>query len=248
LTIKSRNLLSYLLEEASLTRMLFGNTNESAFLLIRIVKSLVLYVSAEFSYLTQEKDTSAVAVLHRSDHIVVAVRELIQLVPLLFGQQHRLKEITAQVLLVNFKASYSSWSSDPRYSSSTEGFTHPIVLNIYEATDGPSGVELGNKIASIAKDVFFPWSPNGDARVWIAPNFDFSSSNVYATKYLAYALEYSTRFVGSPPIGLSGPYDFIGVGLTSLTYTSQVGYPPSTGSDSDSSKKLTILSDMFFLL
>jgi hypothetical protein len=100
LTIKSRNLLSYLLEEASLTRMLFGNTNESAFLLIRIVKSLVLYVSAEFSYLTQEKDISAVAVLHRSDHIVVAVRELIQLVPLLFGQQHRLKEITAQVMLV----------------------------------------------------------------------------------------------------------------------------------------------------
>jgi hypothetical protein len=99
ISIKSRNVVSFLLEEPTLARLvLANNTNESAYLLLRIVKALVCYVSAESLLQMTDKDASAVASLHRSDHIVVAVRELIQLLPLLVSQQRRMKEITTQVV------------------------------------------------------------------------------------------------------------------------------------------------------
>lgn len=122
-------------------------------------------------------------------------------------------------------AYHSLWSSMP-----VSGWTHPITLNIYNVDPGTPGYP-GTLITTHTQTFDIPWRPEPDTTgtctgtTWLAPDgscnngyafnitFDMSSLNVTLPDEIIVGIAYNTQTWGYSPIGTSGPYNSLNVGV-----------------------------------
>lgn len=133
------------------------------------------------------------------------------------------------------------WNTNDCASAANATFDHPITIRIYDSAL--------NLLATRTQTFSIPYRPSADPTCvgadvgkWKALNgtcyngfaatitFDLSALNVkLPDDVFAFDVSYNTRSYGSPPIGASGPYDSLNVGLYSTTATPAVGSDPESG-------------------
>lgn len=127
----------------------------------------------------------------------------------------------------------STWALHSTYPSmGSSGWQHPITLNIYNVTPGTPNLR-SSLIASHTQIFDIPWRPEGDASCgstgyglrWRAPDgncyngmafnitFDLSSLGVTLPDDVILAIAFNTQHYGAFPIGVSGPYNSLNLGL-----------------------------------
>ena len=127
----------------------------------------------------------------------------------------------------------STWALHSTYPSmDSSGWQHPITLNIYNVTPGTPNLR-SSLIASHTQIFDIPWRPEGDASCgstgyglrWRAPDgncyngmafnitFDLSSLGVTLPDDVILAIAFNTQHYGAFPIGVSGPYNSLNLGL-----------------------------------
>jgi hypothetical protein len=131
---------------------------------------------------------------------------------------------TVTVTMSDF-ALHSTYQSMP-----AEGYTHPITLNIYNVDNSGSVPAAGSLLATQTETFLIPWRPESqgctDPTAWLASDgscnhgfafnitFDLSSLNVVLPDEVIFGIAYNTSHHGYSPLGVSGPYDSLNVGLT----------------------------------
>ena len=146
-------------------------------------------------------------------------------------------------LLDGIKVAMSSWACETgnwnAACTTTPGtyFEHPITITIYDAN--------GTQLATHTQPFTIPYRPSPDpscttATQWKAANgtcynglafqiaFDLRSLNVTLPDTFTYAVSFNTRTYGTQPIGTTGGYDSLNVGLYDVTKAS-----PTVGADTD---------------
>jgi len=127
----------------------------------------------------------------------------------------------------------STWALHSTYPSmDSSGWQHPITLNIYNVIPGTPNMR-GSLIASRTQTFDIPWRPEGDATCgstgyglrWRAPDgncyngmafniiFDLSSLGVTLPDDVLLAIAFNTQHYGASPIGVTGPYNSLNLGL-----------------------------------
>jgi hypothetical protein len=125
------------------------------------------------------------------------------------------KLTTVQVTMVNW-ARYEDYNVGGQYYDQGQwagnGFNHNLTLNIYNAG---TGLNHGGLIASITQSTFIQYRPTGWSFNGYAQNvsFDFSSLNVTLPNDIVWGIAYNTQTWGANPIGATGPYNSLNVGL-----------------------------------
>ncbi|HEY3921925.1 MAG TPA: hypothetical protein VGL76_07400 [Gaiellaceae bacterium] len=126
-------------------------------------------------------------------------------------------------------ALYSDYATDARYASNTASWSHPITVNVYSSHLGANGAP-DTLLATKTEDVTIPWRPAADptcpgGTAWRAADgncynglafnaaFDLGSLNVTLPDDVIVGVAYNTQSWGSAPIGVSGPYDSLNVGV-----------------------------------
>ena len=138
-------------------------------------------------------------------------------------------------------ALYADYSSDARYATNTSTWTHPITVNVYSSHLGTNGAP-DTLLASTTEDVTIPWRPAADptcaGTAWKAGDglcyngiaftatFDLSTLNVTLPDDVIVGIAYNTQSYGQTPLGVSGPYNSLNVGVP----TNQ---PVAVGTDDD---------------
>lgn len=141
-------------------------------------------------------------------------------------------------------ALFSDYSSpDSPYSGNSATWSHPITVNVYSNTLDANGVP-DTLLATTTQNVTIPWRPAADptcpgGTAWRAPDticynglafnavFDMSSLSVALPNDVIVGIAYNTQSYGSSPIGVSGPYNSLNVGVPT-------GQTASVGSDANS--------------
>lgn len=152
------------------------------------------------------------------------------------GSPRTLHSIT--VAMSSWACQTGAWNLLNCASSANATFDHPITITIYNS--------MGTLLATRTQTFSIPYRPSADptcvgmdAGKWKAANgtcyngfastitFDLRSLNVtLPDDVLAYDVSYNTRTHGPVPIGVTGPYDSLNVGV----YASP-SVTPSVGSD-----------------
>lgn len=149
--------------------------------------------------------------------------DLIQLA----GTDRVLKTVT---VTMSDWALYSDYATDSLYSGNSVTWTHPITLNIYSSSLDANGVP-DTLLATTTQNIAIPWRPAADptcpgGTAWRAisdnacynglafnATFDMSSPNVTLPNSVIVGVAYNTQSYGTAPIGTSGPYNSLNVGL-----------------------------------
>ncbi|MBG0786082.1 MAG: hypothetical protein H0S79_13375 [Anaerolineaceae bacterium] len=123
-----------------------------------------------------------------------------------------------------------TWALNSTYPTmDPAGWTHPITLNIYEALPGTPNA-AGNVIISMTDTFDIPWRPEADLvncsdNKWYAPDgtcqngyafnitFDLKDMDVILPEEIVIGIAYNTQTHGYDPIGVSGPYNSLNVGV-----------------------------------
>ena len=133
------------------------------------------------------------------------------------------------------------WNTNDCASAANATFDHPITIRIYDSAL--------NLLATRTQTFSIPYRPSADPTCvgsdtgkWKASNgtcyngfaatitFDLGALNVkLPDDVFAVDVSYNTRSYGSPPIGTSGPYDSLNVGVYPTTATPAVGSDPQPG-------------------
>ncbi|NBX26253.1 MAG: hypothetical protein EBQ99_09450, partial [Planctomycetes bacterium] len=122
---------------------------------------------------------------------------------------------TATFTMVNW-ARYEDYNAGGQYYGSGQwagnGFNHSFTLNLYEAGTGSSP---GALITSITQTKFITYRPTGWSFNGYAQNisFDLSAQNITVPNSVVWGLAYNTQSYGSNPLGVSGPYNSLNMGL-----------------------------------
>jgi hypothetical protein len=135
----------------------------------------------------------------------------------------------------------SDWAKHSEYPLlDNTGFTHPITLNLY-AVDNSSGTPaLGALLGTVTQSFLIPWRPEADpscsgGTAWKANDgkcyngfaftikFDLTSLALTLPDNVIFGVAYNTNTWGYHPIGASGPYESLNVGLA--------GNSPYVGTD-----------------
>jgi hypothetical protein len=132
-------------------------------------------------------------------------------------------------LLNTVTVTMSDWALRSTYPSlPAEGYTHPITLNIYNVDNSGSVPAAGSLLATQTETFLIPWRPEASAgcgTAWMADDgncyngfafnitFDLSSLNVVLPDDVIFGIAYNTSHHGYSPLGVSGPYDSLNVGL-----------------------------------
>jgi hypothetical protein len=117
-------------------------------------------------------------------------------------------------------------------------FTHPITLNLYEVDDtAPTGV--GALITTVAQDVAVPFRPSADPACpgnggWGAPDcfngfaflVEFDLGGMTLPDEVIFGIAFNTNTNGEDPIGMTGPYDSLNVGIAQGAVAPVVGVDP----------------------
>lgn len=128
-------------------------------------------------------------------------------------------------------ALFSDYSSDIRYSGDSTNWTHPITVNVYDDSLGTNGVP-DTLLATTTETVTIPWRPEADntcsnPTAWrfdattcyngfaFNATFDLSNLNVTLPNEVIVGIAYNTQSYGSAPIGVTGPYNSLNVGIPS---------------------------------
>ena len=124
----------------------------------------------------------------------------------------------------------SDWALNSDYPSmSSDGWSHPITLNIYSAVTGTTNT-VGSLLATVTQTFTIPWRPVADPTcltptAWRAGDgicyngfafnitFDMSSLNVTLPDDIIVGVAYNTQSYGASPIGAPGPYNSLNVGV-----------------------------------
>jgi hypothetical protein len=124
-------------------------------------------------------------------------------------------------------ALFSSWSTDPRYSANPSGFNHNLTLNVYNYNmDG----SVGTLIATQTINALIPFRPEATTGCtgsgWIPTtppdcynglafnvDFDFTSANVIVPNQIIVSMAYNTGSYGANPLGVTGAYDSLNLGI-----------------------------------
>ena len=158
------------------------------------------------------------------------------------GSNRALRSVT---VTMSDWALYSDYTGDSRYSGDPSNWTHTITLNVYSSHLGANGAP-DTLLASKTQTVTIPWRPAADpgtdpgqcgvnSTQWydsatqtcnngLAFNvtFDLGSSNVTLPDDVIVGVAYNTETYGASPIGSTGPYDSLNVGVAS-SQTASVG-------------------------
>ncbi len=121
-------------------------------------------------------------------------------------------------------------------SAANATFSHPITLHIYDAS--------GTLIATRTQNFDVPYRPSADASCtggkWKAADgtcnngfafkiaFDLRSLNLTLPDNFSYDVAFNTSTYGASPLGVTGPYDSLNVGVYDATAAS-----PTVGTDRD---------------
>lgn len=128
-------------------------------------------------------------------------------------------------------ALYSDYSMDTRYMNDSVKWTHPITVNIYSNQLDINGVPT-TLLATKTQNIDIPWRPVADPTcatptAWRAVDgncyngfafnatFDLTSLNVTLPNDIIVSFAYNTQTYGANPIGLTGPYNSLNVGIPS---------------------------------
>ena len=158
------------------------------------------------------------------------------------GTNRRLSSVT--VTMSDWACESGDWWGNTGDCMTTPGatFSHPITLNIYD--------DSLNLLATKTQDFDIPYRPSQDpancgpeTHTWYDPSadtcynglafnitFDLSTLNVVLPDEVIFGVTYNTSNRGYEPIGVSGDYDSLNVGLRDYTEFS----PPSVGTDVNS--------------
>ena len=132
-----------------------------------------------------------------------------------------------------------AWNTANCVSAAGTTFTHPVTLRIYDDSSN-------TLLATRSQEFVMPYRPSTDTAAcadhrWKAADgvcysgiafkitFDLSSLKVTLPDNVRYELSYNTRSYGAQPLGETGPYDSLNMGI----YNATVAHP-SVGSDPDS--------------
>ncbi len=152
------------------------------------------------------------------------------------GSPRTLHSVT--VAMSSWACQTGSWNLGTCVSAPNATFNHPITITIYNSS--------GGLLATRTQTFSIPYRPSADptcagmdAGKWKAANgtcyngfastitFDLRSLNVtLPDDVLAFDVSYNTRTHGPVPLGVTGPYDSLNVGVYDSTATT-----PSVGSD-----------------
>jgi hypothetical protein len=145
------------------------------------------------------------------------------------GTSHMLQQVT--VTMSSWACESGSWNNHDCVTTPGATFQVPITFTIYNVADGNA---VGTPIAHVTQTFDIPYRPSADdvnctgadAGKWysnidgkcdngLATNitFDFSSAGVTLPDSVIYGISYNTSSYGDDPIGVSGPYDSLNVGL-----------------------------------
>lgn len=123
-----------------------------------------------------------------------------------------------------------TWALNSTYPTmDPAGWSHPITLNIYETLPGTPN-EVGALIVSTTNIFDIPWRPEADLvncsdNKWYAPDstcqngyafnitFDLKDLGVVLPDEIIVGIAYNTQSHGHNPIGVSGPYNSLNVGI-----------------------------------
>ena len=131
-------------------------------------------------------------------------------------------------------AEYSTYATNPTYSSNSSSWTYPITLNIYSNQLGANGVP-DDLLATITSPITIPWRPAGNPScantgygagfaymasdgncydgIAFNASFNMSSLGVTLPNDLIVSVAYNTETYGAVPTGVDGPYDSLNVGV-----------------------------------
>ena len=152
------------------------------------------------------------------------------------GSPRTLYSIT--IAMSSWACETGAWFSLDCASAANATFNHPITITVYNSS--------GNLLAALTRTFSLPYRPSADptcvganAGKWKAANgtcyngfastitFDLRALNVtLPDDVLAFDVSYDTRTHGPVPIGVTGPYDSLNVGVYDSAATT-----PSVGSD-----------------
>ena len=147
---------------------------------------------------------------------------------------------TITVAMSSWACQTGGWNTKDCVSAANATFDHPITLKVYDS--------MGNLIATRTQTFSIPYRPSADptcvmtdAGKWKAANgtcyngfaaaivFDLRSLSVkLPDDVLTFEVSYNTRDYGSTPLGVTGPYDSLNVGVYDSSLTA-----PSIGSDAE---------------
>jgi hypothetical protein len=136
----------------------------------------------------------------------------------------------------------SDWAKNADYPAmSAAGFVHPVTLNIY--TDAFTAA-MHQPAATVTQSFLMPWRPADDPTcsdsAWRAADgvcyhglafeirFDLRGLGYNLPDHLIYGVAYNTNTHGYHPLGVTGPYDSLNIGLATVH---GVAIPPSVGTD-----------------
>ncbi len=126
----------------------------------------------------------------------------------------------------------SDWALAADYGSIAPGFDVPLTLDIYGVGANDT---VGSLLASETVDAFIPWRPPSggcpDPTAWrasdgncyhgLASTVSFDLTGLQVPDQIIYGLSLNTQDYGTPPTGISGPYNSLNFALAST--------PPSVG-------------------
>ncbi len=117
--------------------------------------------------------------------------------------------------------------------SSPLGFSHPITLTIYAVDRDGASTQPGAILARVSETFLIPWraemTPHGvlPARAFTI-SFDLAALGVALPAEVVYGISINTAHHGPAPIGLPGPYDFLGMGVTDRPVGTGYDVEPNT--------------------
>jgi hypothetical protein len=165
------------------------------------------------------------------------------------GNKRKLESVI--ITMSSWACENGSWNQGNCETTENKTFSHPITLNIYEITE--SGV--GNLLHTTTQEFSIPYRPSaaeecnngawyaedGNCYNGLSHNIVFNVAGVEVPDQIIYGVAYNTRNYGNQPIGITGAYDSLNVGLNSTGNAPYVGerggwlwngvYYPSWGGD-----------------
>jgi hypothetical protein len=133
------------------------------------------------------------------------------------------------VTMSSWACESGSWSPGPCTTTPGTGFTHPITLNIYAVDSSSGDPEPGGVLATTTQTFFIPYRPSSipgcAGNRWLAGDgicynglahnivFDLSTLQLELPSEVIIGVAYNTGSYGAQPLGVTGPYDSLNVGL-----------------------------------
>ncbi len=141
---------------------------------------------------------------------------------------------TGTIAMVSWVCQSGAWNTDDCVSAAGATFDHPITLNLYNVDMSSGSPVVGTLIKSVTRTFSMPYRPSTDqtcadsagpgqwkaadglCRNGYAFEINFDLAGVAVPAEVIFGVAYNTRTSGEAPMGVSGPYDSLNVGLNTV--------------------------------